>query len=557
MATRQYEFIVGPTTSELPSTGAPSGATDLMTLGYADENYVQGGSSKATKSALKDVPASARTDNDLRYVDENDTIYRFDSASAASENDPLILAPTSGTGRWLKILQGLSGTFVGTTDTQTLTNKTLSTSTTIKDSAVIDSTTGTSRQVQVDVSGATNSTKTTLSFAQTSNRTITFQDSAHTVVGRDTTDTLTNKTLTAPTFTGNITHQNQAGSQPEYHFYEDPDNGSNKIKVRAAASMSADYFFTFPASVAASGQVLYDTDGAGTLGWLSPLTNPMTTLGDSIYGAASGTATRLAGNTTALRKVLTQTGDGANSAAPDWILPYETANVRSADGSNVTLTSADLRRQIFTITSARDCTLPTTNIKAGEVWVIENKGSAVLTIKASGGNALTLANSANIDATLGAGGVGKAVLIALQDAPTTPAHWWVDYLYEEDSFTAGFDTGSTANVNITVYFKRLNKQHHITSYDDLNFTGTGSPTAISTSGTPLPTRVRVPAGYNNHNARTFCFTNNNGANDSTLGAIEANTNGSFTAFRGSSGTSTWSNASNSVFGGWNMVFFIK
>lgn len=46
--------------------------------------------------------------------------------------------------------------------------------------------------------------------------------------------------------------------------------------------------------------------------------SPMTTLGDTLYGGASGTRTRLAGNTTATKKFKTQTGDGANSAAPAW-----------------------------------------------------------------------------------------------------------------------------------------------------------------------------------------------------------------------------------------------
>ena len=46
--------------------------------------------------------------------------------------------------------------------------------------------------------------------------------------------------------------------------------------------------------------------------------SPMTTLGDTIYGGASGAGTRLAGNTTTTKMVLTQTGTGAVSAAPVW-----------------------------------------------------------------------------------------------------------------------------------------------------------------------------------------------------------------------------------------------
>jgi hypothetical protein len=45
---------------------------------------------------------------------------------------------------------------------------------------------------------------------------------------------------------------------------------------------------------------------------------PMTTLGDTIYGGASGTPTRLAGNTTATRQFHAQTGTGSVSAAPVW-----------------------------------------------------------------------------------------------------------------------------------------------------------------------------------------------------------------------------------------------
>ncbi len=60
--------------------------------------------------------------------------------------------------------------------------------------------------------------------------------------------------------------------------------------------------------------------------WADPVTHrllvsddmPITTLGDIIYGAASGVPTRLAGNTTTTKKFLTQTGTGSVSAAPAW-----------------------------------------------------------------------------------------------------------------------------------------------------------------------------------------------------------------------------------------------
>lgn len=46
--------------------------------------------------------------------------------------------------------------------------------------------------------------------------------------------------------------------------------------------------------------------------------SPMTTLGDTLYGGASGAGTRLAGNITSVKQFLTQTGTGSVSAAPVW-----------------------------------------------------------------------------------------------------------------------------------------------------------------------------------------------------------------------------------------------
>lgn len=83
-------------------------------------------------------------------------------------------------------------------------------------------------------------------------------------------------------------------------------------------------------------------------------TNPMTALGDMIYGGAApaGGATRLAGNTSTTQKVFVQTGTGSASAAPSWgtisgagavtcgALPALTGDTTSSAGSCATTTSA-------------------------------------------------------------------------------------------------------------------------------------------------------------------------------------------------------------------------
>jgi hypothetical protein len=90
-------------------------------------------------------------------------------------------------------LSGILSQADGISDTRTLTNKTLLDTTNNFASA-----SDTTKKVGTSLSGATSSTKTTLAFVQTANRTITFQDATDTVVMRNTTETLTNKTLTSP-----------------------------------------------------------------------------------------------------------------------------------------------------------------------------------------------------------------------------------------------------------------------------------------------------------------------------------------------------------------------
>jgi hypothetical protein len=92
-------------------------------------------------------------------------------------------------------VHGLAGTVVGTTDTQTLTNKTL-TAPTISSLTLGDG--------NIVFEGATaNAFETTLTVVDpTADRTVTIPDATTTLVGTDTTQTLTNKSLTSPTITG-------------------------------------------------------------------------------------------------------------------------------------------------------------------------------------------------------------------------------------------------------------------------------------------------------------------------------------------------------------------
>ena len=75
----------------------------------------------------------------------------------------------------------------------------------------------------------------------TADRTVTIPDATGTIVFKDTTDTLTNKSLTAPVLTGS------SASAGSILFKEDTDNGTNAVTLIGPAA-TADVTLTLPAS---------------------------------------------------------------------------------------------------------------------------------------------------------------------------------------------------------------------------------------------------------------------------------------------------------------------
>lgn len=102
-------------------------------------------------------------------------------------------------------------------------------------------------------------------------------------------------------------------------------SGNMTVTLRRLSSLTAVQpvtqmggYLTAPAGTPANGNALIAT-GPGSWGW-SPVvvSNPMTTAGDTVYGASLGTPARLAGNPTSAREFLLSQGTGSAAQPPSW-----------------------------------------------------------------------------------------------------------------------------------------------------------------------------------------------------------------------------------------------
>ena len=104
------------------------------------------------------------------------------------------------------------------------------------------------------------------------NKTLTLPAVTDTLAGIAATQTLTNKTLTTPTITTPVVNaglqlKNGATSAGFIEFFEDSDNGTNKVTLIGPASTS-DITLTLPSSDGDAGQAMI-TDGSGNLSFSS------------------------------------------------------------------------------------------------------------------------------------------------------------------------------------------------------------------------------------------------------------------------------------------------
>jgi hypothetical protein len=160
------------------------------------------------------------------------------------------------------------------------------------------------------------------------------------------------------------------------------------------------------------------------------------------------------------------------------------SNVRTSEGAGTTtLTAADKRNQSFDLTANRTVVLPSTGIVVGEKFRFDNHttNNSVLSVQSSNLSVLTMANSCNSHGEIRRGHI---VLMALQNAPTTPAHWRVTECNEEGEYTPTVTNQAnltSISAQVSFYSRIMNKVSVV-----LSFTATPSAAVVNDADATLP-----------------------------------------------------------------------
>lgn len=182
--TKQIKFDAGGATSTSMTIASIQSTNKTLTLPDITDTLV-------TKNSVDRLTNKSLEYNSTQIVDPVDITKQINFQPAGATGTTTTIKTLANANRTVT-LPDATDTLLGRNTTDTLTNKTLQDSTTI-----ITNSADATRQIKFS-SGGSPSTTTTINVSSTANRSITLPNATTTLVGIDTTDTLTNKTLTSP-----------------------------------------------------------------------------------------------------------------------------------------------------------------------------------------------------------------------------------------------------------------------------------------------------------------------------------------------------------------------
>lgn len=251
--------------------------------------------------------------------------------------------------------------------------------------------------------------------------------------------------MAGPSYTYTLTNGTTADASQVMQNFNDILNGvTDGTKDLSIAAITAAGTATFNGNVNIGNASGDDLTVTASLASTIPVkTNTSYDIGSatlglrSVYiGGTSSFTTRILGAATATYTITLPVDAGTNTYVPtntgsgtlSWLPPG--GSMTSGSDADTTLTVASNRFYKVTPTAARAYTLPTTSVLAGDVFYFYNAASVsssnlFLTIKASGGTTAGVVYPQTMNG-----------FRALQDTPTTSAHWvavsaiesqWTDY----------------------------------------------------------------------------------------------------------------------------------
>ena len=406
--TKKLQYDITGTTCITGTLQTAFTTAKTVTLPDATDTLV----GKATTDTLTN-----KTLGDTNTINAQDDAFTIDCAACATKQIDFAAGGTACTKTTVSAAQtanrtvtlpDATDTLVGKATTDTLTNKTLGDTNTINaqdDAFTIDCAGDATKQIDF-AAGGTACTKTTISAAQTANRTITLPDAADTLVGKATTDTLTNKTIdgdcntlqciaitslkTEAGCTCVFVSRNCAGviidtkavpagvvvgttdTQTLTNKVITIDDDNFTLQDNLCASKKAQ--FQASSITACTTRTFTFPDVTGVLG-----IDPTTTTGDVIFRNACGDLARLAAGCNT--EVLTLAG-----GIPSWAAPAAASPCITTKTANYTILASDDILLGNAACGGFTFTLPTAACNDGKIFYIKKIESSnnIITIDANG-----------------------------------------------------------------------------------------------------------------------------------------------------------------------------